>query len=257
MIVLLSPSKTLSFDDAPLVEQTSSPVFLADAEKLMKKVKKLNAKKLETLMRINPKLAAQTAAWAADWHVPFTPQNARSAAHCFKGAVYTGLDAQAWSSADFAYAQDHVRVLSGLYGVLKPLDMMQPYRLEMGLSWNVTPATPSLYAFWGTKIKDHIAAVSGGLIINLASKEYSKAGLPSAFDGRIITPIFKDWDNGVYKAKMAYAKQARGTLAKQIVQNRWTNPEDMKEFNGMGYAFHESLSTHDDWVFTRHTPTSK
>lgn len=257
MLVLLSPSKTLSFEDAPSVEHPSSPVFLTDAERLMKKVKRLSAKKLEGLMNVNPKLAAQTADWAAGWQTPFTASNARPAALCFKGAVYTGLSARTWSDADFTFAQDHVRLLSGLYGVLKPLDLMQPYRLEMGLNWNVSPTTPNLYAFWGSKIQQHVATASAGLIINLASKEYSKAALPPAFDGRIITPAFKDWDNGGYKAKMAYAKEARGTLAKHIVQNRWTNPEDMKAFDGMGYTFNESLSTQHDWVFTRHTPTTK
>lgn len=257
MLVLLSPSKTLSFEDAPSVEHPSSPVFLSDSEKLMNRVKKLSAKKLESLMCINPKLATQTAAWAAGWQTPFTTSNARPAALCFKGAVYTGLSARSWSDADFTFAQDHVRLLSGLYGVLKPLDLMQPYRLEMGLNWNVSSNTPNLYAFWGSKIQQHVASASGGLIINLASQEYSKAALPPSYDGRIITPAFKDWDNGVYKAKMAYAKQARGTLARHIVQKRWTYPEDMKAFNGMGYAFNESLSTHDDWVFTRHTPKTK
>lgn len=257
MIVLLSPSKTLSFEDAPSVEHPSSPVFLTDAERLMKKVKRLNANQLERLMNVNPKLAAQTAQWAGDWQTPFTTTNARPAALCFKGAVYTGLGARAWSEADFTFAQHHVRVLSGLYGVLKPLDLMQPYRLEMGLNWSITPTARNLYAFWGTKIQSQIASESGGLIINLASQEYSKAAIPRSFDGHIITPAFKDCDNGVYKAKMAYAKEARGTLARHIVQNRWKDPEEMKAFSGMGYAFNEALSTHHDWVFTRHTPATK
>lgn len=257
MVILLSPSKTLSFKDAPLVENSTIPIFLEASEKLMAKLKRLSAKKVEGLMSVNTSIAAQTVEWASAWNTPFSMVNARPAAHCFKGAVYTGLQARTWNEADRAFAQNHVRILSGLYGVLKPLDLMQPYRLEMGLKWNVTTKTNNMYAFWGDRIQQCIEAEANGLIINLASNEYSKAAIAKTYTGRVITPSFKELVGTEYKAKMAYAKEARGTMARLIVQNQWTNPEDLKQFTGMGYAYDPNLSSADDWVFTRDASTSK
>ncbi len=257
MLVLLSPSKTLSFEDAPLVDDSTVPEFLKASEKLMANLKGMSTKKVEGLMSVNPSIAAQTVEWASTWNTPFSKANARPAAHCFKGAVYTGLQARTWSDADRAFAQRHLRILSGLYGVLKPLDLMQPYRLEMGLRWNVTPKTSNLYAFWGNRIQQRIEADANGLIINLASNEYSKAAIAKSYAGRVITPAFKELVGAEYKAKMAYAKEARGTMARHIVQNQWTNPEDLKQFTGMGYAYTPNLSSADEWVFTRDASTSK
>ena len=257
MLVLLSPSKTLSFDDAPSAEHTSVPSFLEASEQLMAKLKRLSTKNVEGLMSVNPSIAAQTVEWASSWNTPFSPANARPAAHCFKGAVYTGLQARTWSDADRAFAQRHLRILSGLYGVLKPLDLMQPYRLEMGLKWAITSKTPNVYTFWGDRIQQRIEADADGLIINLASKEYSKAGIAKTYAGRVITPAFKELVGKEYKAKMAYAKEARGTMARHIFQKQWTNPEDLKQFTGMGYAYDPNLSSADDWVFTRDASTSK
>lgn len=257
MLVLLSPSKSLSFEDAPPAEECTAPVFLEASEKLMAKLKRLSAKKVEGLMSVNPSIAAQTVEWVSTWSAPFSTANARPAAHCFKGAVYTGLQARTWSDADRAFAQGHLRILSGLYGVLRPLDLIQPYRLEMGLKWNITPKTNNLYAFWGDRIQQCIEAEANGLIINLASNEYSKAAIAKTYTGRVITPAFKELVGTEYKAKMAYAKEARGTMARHIVQYQWTNPEDLKQFTGMGYAFDSNLSSADDWVFTRDASTSK
>ena len=223
----------------------------------MAKLKRMSAKKVEGLMNVNPSIAAQTVEWASTWSAPFSTANARPAAHCFKGAVYTGLQARTWSETDRAFAQAHLRILSGLYGVLKPLDLMQPYRLEMGLKWNITPKTNNLYVFWGDRIQQYIEAEANGMIINLASNEYSKAAIAKSYAGRVITPAFKELVGTEYRAKMAYAKEARGTMARYIVQNQWTNPEDLKQFTGMGYAYDPLLSSADDWVFTRDASTSK
>lgn len=223
----------------------------------MSKLKRLSVRQIENLMKVNPSIAAQAAEWFQAWEVPFTEANAKPAALCFKGAVYTGLDARSWSEEDLAHAQRHLRILSGLYGVLKPLDRMQPYRLEMGLKWSITPKTPNLYTYWGESIQREVATAADGLIINLASSEYSKAVLSKTYTGRVITPVFKELEGEAYKAKMAYAKEARGTMARHIVQYRWTVPESLKTFTGMGYAYHEALSTADEWVFTRDASKQK
>ena len=257
MLILLSPSKTLSFEDAPPVEDSTLPAFLEASEKLMAKLKRMSTKKVEGLMSVNPSIAAQTVEWASSWSTPFSEANARPAAHCFKGAVYTGLQARTWNDADRAFAQRQLRILSGLYGVLQPFDLMQPYRLEMGLRWPITSKTPNLYAFWGGRIQRRIETEANGLIINLASNEYSKAAIAKTYAGRVITPAFKELVSTEYKAKMAYVKEARGTMARHIVQNQWTNPEDLKQFTGMGYAYDPNLSSADDWVFTRDSSTSK
>ena len=257
MLVLLSPSKTLSFQDAPAAEFSEVPVFIEASDKLMDKLKRLNAKKIEGLMSVNAGIAAQTAEWARNWNVPFSTTNARPAAHCFKGAVYTGLRARTWSEADRAFAQQHLRILSGLYGILKPLDLIQPYRLEMGLKWDISAKIGNLYSFWGDRIRNQVESESDGLIINLASKEYSKSAISKDYEGRIITPAFKELVGTEYKAKMAYAKEARGTMARFIVQNQWTHPNDFKQFNGMGYSYNSALSTTDNWVFTRDVSTTK
>ena len=257
MLVLLSPSKTLSFADAPTVDDCTVPEFLEASVKLMGKMKRMSVRKVERLMSVNAGIAAQTVEWANNWDTPFSPANARPAAHCFKGAVYTGLQARSWGDADRVFAQGHLRILSGLYGVLKPYDLMQPYRLEMGLRWDITPKTSNLYAFWSDRIQQRIEADANGLIINLASNEYSKAAIAKSYAGRVITPAFKELVGTEYKAKMAYAKEARGTMARHIVQHQWTNPEDFKQFTGMGYAYDPNLSSADDWVFTRDASTSK
>lgn len=255
MIILLSPSKTISFEDAPAADCASVPVFLDDADFLMSKLKPLSARAIEKLMKVNPLLAAQTAEWCATWQAPFSEANAKPAAHCFKGAVYTGLDARAWSAEDRVFAQDRLIILSGLYGALRPFDLLQPYRLEMGLKWSPKRKTTSLYHYWGTRIQHHVARASEGLVINLASSEYSKAALGKDEGMRIISPEFKERVGDGFRAKMAYAKEARGAMARFLIQQRISNPEDLKEFNGMGYAFNPEQSDGDQWVFTRDTST--
>jgi hypothetical protein len=251
MIVILSPSKTMAFDEALDRSDGTEPIFKENAAELMKQLKPLSRANLEKLMSINQGLATLTAERIEQWSNQPISGTCKPAVNCFKGAVYTGLDAANWSSKDFAFAQKHVRILSGLYGVLRPLDRIQPYRLEMGLKWSPDAKTKDLYAFWSDKIQLAVAEASDGLIVNLASKEYAKAAIAKDTPLRIVTPEFKERVGNDFKAKMAYAKEARGCMAKYIIQKRVTNPGSLKSFQGMGYAFNSELSTGDQWVFTR------
>jgi hypothetical protein len=190
----------------------------------------------------------------AKWHTPFTPDNARQAVLAFKGDVYTGLDAQSFSEADFSFAQERLRILSGLYGLLRPLDLMQAYRLEMGRRVE-TARGRNLYEFWDTTITEGLNAQMKKLntpwLINLASNEYFKSVKPKALAGEIITPEFRDWKNGQYKMMGVYAKRARGQLSRYVIRNRLTDPEQLKAFAEDGYRFNEEMSAGNKWVFTR------
>jgi cytoplasmic iron level regulating protein YaaA (DUF328/UPF0246 family) len=192
----------------------------------------------------------------ANWHTPFTPENAKQALFAFKGDVYLGLDADRFSAADITFAQKHLRILSGLYGVLRPLDLMQPYRLEMGRKFASGKAN-SLYEFWGERLtqflNDELAQHKGKsrVLINLASNEYFNSIKPKALDASIITPVFKDFSGGKYKIVSFYAKKARGEMAAYIIQNRLKDPEALLNFDVNGYAFSAADSTPDSPVFLR------
>ncbi|MCW8828693.1 MAG: peroxide stress protein YaaA, partial [Gammaproteobacteria bacterium] len=206
------------------------------------------------LMAVSMKIAELNFERFEQWRTPFTPENAKQAALAFKGDVYTGLDAESFSAADFKFAQSHLRILSGLYGLLRPLDLMQPYRLEMGRKVD-TGRGKNLYEFWGDKITEglnrQMKNIKSPYLINLASSEYFKSVKPKRLDGEIITPEFKDWKNGQYKMMGVYAKKARGQLSRFVIQNRLTEPEAMKDFDVDGYVFNEELSSDSKWVFTR------
>lgn len=251
MLVLLSPSKTMASDEFPVKFAATQPSFLEDAGSLMKELKKLSVSEIASLMKVSQAIAEEAHERCANWESPFTDSNAKPAAYGFKGAVYTGLDTRSWSSEDMDFAQEHLRILSGLYGILAPKDYMQSYRLEMGLKWPNDDTTKNLYTFWGDKLQRRLQAETSGPIIDLASQEYSKAAQLKSMDRRIITPVFKDMVKGEYKALMAYAKEARGAMAKFIIQNRITDPDEMKGFGGMGYCWDQSLSSADTWLFTR------
>ena len=241
----------MSSDDPPKLLEPSQPQFMEHAKSLMTDLKKLDVKDIEALMKVSTAIAEQAQERCAEWDPPFTNENAKPAAVTFKGAVYTGLNARSWSAEDMEFAQGHLRILSGLYGLLRPKDLMQPYRLEMGLKWPNTEAIKNLYAFWGNQLEKTISAKASGVVVNLASHEYSKAGHLKSMDSRVITPIFKDLVKGEYKALMAYAKEARGSMANFIIQNRITEPEEIKGFVGMGYRWDSSLSDANTWLFTR------
>src|SRR5690554_3483363 len=253
MLMIISPAKTLDYDSPLATETYTQPDFLDDACELIDQLKALEPHQVSNLMSISDKLGQLNAERFRTWHTPFTPDNARQAILAFKGDVYTGLDAESFSEQDFAFAQKHLRILSGLYGLLKPLDLMQPYRLEMGTR-SENQRGKDLYAFWGIKITDalnQLLASDDKVLVNLASNEYFKSVQKKHLDARLVTPQFKDWKNGQYKMISFYAKKARGLMCRYAIQNRITQADDLKGFNLEGYYFSEEQSDNNNWVFLR------
>ncbi|MEZ4886103.1 MAG: peroxide stress protein YaaA [Chitinophagales bacterium] len=255
MLTLLSPAKTLDFEKEPVIDTYSQAAMLQNTEYLIKKIRRLSIKQIENLMNISENLADLNHQRYANFHTPFTPQNAKQAVLAFKGDVYIGLDAESFSTEDFEFAQNHLRILSGLYGLLRPLDLIQAYRLEMGTKLKVTPTKDNLYKYWDAqitkKINEILETQKEQVVVNLASNEYFKAVKPKLVKGRILTPIFKDFKNGEYKIISFFAKKARGSMARYIIQNRITHLDDIKAFNTEGYCYKEQLSKENEWVFTR------
>ncbi len=207
-------------------------------------------------MGISDKLGQLNAERFRTWHTPFTPDNARQAVLAFKGDVYTGLDAERFSEKEFEIAQKRLRILSGLYGVLKPLDLMQPYRLEMGTKFE-NRRGKDLYAFWGSKVTDELNRLlkaDDGVLVNLASNEYFKSVRKKDLEGRLVTPQFKDWKNGQYKIISFYAKKARGLMARYVIKERITHPDGLKDFTYQGYRYSAEHSKPDSLVFLREHP---
>ncbi|MCS2160843.1 peroxide stress protein YaaA [Scandinavium sp. H11S7] len=255
MLILISPAKTLDYQsDLPTARYTH-PELLDYSQQLISVARKLSAPQIGKLMSISDKLADLNATRFHDWHPDFTPQNARPAILAFKGDVYTGLQAEEFSEADFDFAQQHLRMLSGLYGVLRPLDLMQPYRLEMGIRLENAKGK-DLYHFWGeiitNKLNEALKAQGDDTVINLASDEYFRAVKPKVLQGKIIKPVFLDEKNGKFKVISFYAKKARGLMSRYIIENRLTKPEQMKEFDSEGYFFDEAASGDSELVFKRH-----
>jgi len=254
MLILLSPAKALDYQTPPHVATHTMPAFLKQSEGLIKQLRKLSPADIANLMDLSDQLALLNFNRYADWHLPFTPENAKQAVLAFDGDVYDGLAARTMSADDLDFAQQHVRILSGLYGILKPLDLMQPYRLEMGTKF-ANKAGKDLYAFWGETLLDTINAELDAMphpvAINLASEEYFKAALGRKFKGRLIQPVFEDWKNGKYKIISFYAKRARGLMTRYAVLNRLTDPEALKGFDSDGYAFAAEASDDKTWVFRR------
>lgn len=252
MITLLSPAKTLDYESEIPQLETSSPAFIEDADYLNNKLKKLSSRKIAKLMNLSTDLAELNYERYQSFQTPFNDDNARPAIYAFKGDVYTGLDAGSLSGKDISFAQEHVRILSGLYGLLKPLDLMQPYRLEMGTSFAVTPKKKNLYAYWDKKITEKLnAEIKDETVINLASAEYFKVVKPKLLNAKVITPQFLDAKGGEYKMIGFFAKKARGMMTRYIIKNRIDSPEELKGFNLEGYNYNESLSEEDKPVFTR------
>jgi len=253
MLMIISPAKTLDYESPLATETYTQPDYLDDACELIDQLKDLEPHQVSNLMSISDKLGQLNAERFRTWHTPFTPDNARQAILAFKGDVYTGLDAESFSEDDFAFAQQHLRMLSGLYGLLKPLDLMQPYRLEMGTKFE-NKRGKDLYAFWGrklTKALNELLAADDKVLVNLASNEYFKSVQKKDIDGRLVTPQFKDWKNGQYKMISFYAKKARGLMCRYAIQNRITQADDLKGFNLEGYYFSEEQSDNNNWVFLR------
>ena len=254
MLILVSPAKTLDFETPTNVRTATQPVFLDESALLIDELQKLSAKKLSTLMSISPKLGELNKQRFGDWHRPFTKRNAKQAVLAFKGDVYAGLDAESFSESELKFAQEHLRILSGLYGVLRPLDLMQPYRLEMGTRF-ANQRGKNLYDFWGDDItvvlNKQLKSLHADTVINLASNEYFKAVNRKLLAANIISPAFRDLSNGQYKMISFYAKKARGQMAAWIIKNALTDPAQLKKFNAAGYRYNADLSKPDTPTFTR------
>jgi len=252
MLVVISPAKTLDFETPARTNIASTPGFLEDSQVLVERMRELAPADIAKLMKISDKLAVLNSTRYETWSLPFTPANAKQALLAFKGDVYTGLDAETLTPQQDEYAQQHLRILSGLYGVLKPLDLMQPYRLEMGTKLS-NKRGKDLYQFWGDKITNSLNAEPGqnDVLINLASNEYFKSVQPKNLNARIITPVFKDTKNGVQKIISFYAKKARGLMVRYMIDNKVDHAEALKDFDVAGYQFEANQSSKDEWVFTR------
>ena len=254
MLILISPAKTLDYQSPLATQRYTQPALLDQAQTLIKTARKLSDAQIASLMSISDKLASLNATRFHDWQPNFTPENARQAILAFKGDVYTGLQAETFSDEDFSFAQAHLRMLSGLYGVLRPLDLMQPYRLEMGTKLE-NPCGKNLYEFWGDTIaktlNDALAGQGDDIVINLASDEYGKAGDLKTLRARVIKPVFLDEKNGVYKVISFYAKKARGLMSRFIIENRLTNAEQLQRFDSEGYRYDAAASDDNTLVFKR------
>jgi len=254
MLIVISPAKNLDFDTPVPVKKHTKAGFLDDSQALIDDLQKLAPHDISNLMGISDKLGTLNFDRFQEWSLPFTKSNARQAVFAFKGDVYVGLDAYGFSDEDAAFAQDHLRILSGLYGLLKPLDLMQAYRLEMGTKF-ANARGKDLYAFWGDTItkalNKQVKKAGSQILVNLASNEYFKSVQAKQLDAEIITPVFKDKKNGTYKIISFFAKKARGRMSAYIIKNRITDANDIKAFDWDGYSFSDGLSSEREWVFTR------
>lgn len=253
MLTVISPAKTLDFDTPPGTSEFSQPEYLVQSALLIEQLSQYSASEIASLMKLSDKLAILNQTRYQAWQYPFTPDNAKQAILAFKGDVYTGLDADSLDKQKHQFAQRHLRILSGLYGLLKPLDLIQPYRLEMGTKIQNSRGK-DLYQFWGSQLRNAIeteSAFADGVLINLASNEYFKALEAKNLKARIINPVFKDWKNGQYKMISFYAKKARGLMSRYIIDHNIDEPEQIKSFDSEGYYYKANMSKENDWVFVR------
>lgn len=254
MLIVISPAKTLDYESTINTSKHSMPDFVSDSAELVERLRELAPPDIERLMGISPKLADLNFGRYLNWSKKANKDNARQAIFAFKGDVYTGLQAENLSEDDLVYAQEHLRILSGLYAVLKPLDLMQPYRLEMGTRLE-TGRGKNLYEFWGNKPTDALNAqlksLETGTLVNLASNEYFKSINLDELKAEVVTPVFKDYKNGKYKIISFFAKKARGLMSAWIIRNRIETKADLKKFDVDGYRFNEAASQGNDLVFLR------
>jgi cytoplasmic iron level regulating protein YaaA (DUF328/UPF0246 family) len=250
MLLVISPAKTLDYS-SPQATSFTLPDFPTEIKDLVGVLKKKSAPQLAELMHLSEPLAALNEERYQSFTDTFTPENAKQALMAFKGDVYTMMDVAEYSEADLAFAQQHLRILSGLYGLLKPLDLIQPYRLEMGTRLKTTKGD-SLYAYWGSKISKALnEAGKGQTLVNLASQEYFKAVDQKTLSLPVVNIHFKEFKDGKYQVLGLFAKQARGRMSNFVIKNRLTDPEQLKTFHEAGYEFAERLSSATDWVFVR------
>ena len=254
MIIILSPAKTLDFEN-PAVEKTcTEPEFLSLSKNLIAGLSKMSNEEISKLMGISDKLAALNSQRYKSWNVKHESKNSKQAILAFKGDVYEGMKAWDYTKQDFTYAQKNLRLLSGLYGLLRPLDLIQPHRLEMGTVYS-NPAGKDLYSFWGErlnkKLNEECKSSGSNYLINLASQEYFKATQPKKLEMEVISPVFKDEKNGKFKIISFYAKKARGMMSSYLIRNQVETLEGIRAFNDQGYQFESSESTNLQPVFLR------
>jgi len=254
MLIVLSPAKSLDYKTPFKVKTTTLPEFVTESAKLITELKKLSPQDLANLMGLSDQLAALNVGRYQDWSKKFTEENSKPAIYAFNGDVYEGFDVQTLNAKALDFAQNHLRILSGLYGALRPLDLMQPYRLEMGTAFKNIRGK-DLYAFWGERVTDSLKKLleqeKKPVLLNLASEEYFKVLQPKSLGCPVISPVFQDGKDGKYKIISFYAKRARGLMARYVVENRITDPEDLKGFNLDGYKYFASESKLDKPLFRR------
>jgi len=250
MIVLISPAKTLDYSTTD-IGLTSKPAFQKETKELVSILKKKSSKAIKSLMQVSDNIARLNEERFHQFDDEFTTENSKQALLAFKGDVYTHIDVDSFSEEEYAFAQEHLRILSGLYGLLRPMDLIQPYRLEMKTKLK-NKKGKDLYGFWGNKIADAInEAAKGAPVINLASKEYFKSVNKKALKSRVIEVLFKEFKDDSYKNIGIFSKQARGMMTDFIIKNKIDNPEELKTFDKGGYEFAANKSNADEWVFVR------
>ncbi|QWD99166.1 peroxide stress protein YaaA [Polynucleobacter sp. MG-5-Ahmo-C2] len=254
MLIVLSPAKSLDYKTPVQVKAPTLPEFVSESAKLIADLKKLSPQDLAKLMGLSDPLAALNVGRYRDWSKKFTEENSKPAIYAFDGDVYDGFDVKTLNAKAVDFAQDHIRILSGLYGALRPLDLMQAYRLEMGTAFNNIRGK-DLYAFWGSRVTDSLKKIlekqKKPALLNLASEEYFKVLQAKDLDCPVISPVFQDAKDGKYKIISFYAKRARGLMARYVVENRITDPADLKSFHLDGYKYFAAESKLDKPVFRR------
>jgi cytoplasmic iron level regulating protein YaaA (DUF328/UPF0246 family) len=254
MLIVLSPAKTLDFESPIKVNKTTEPDFIPRSAELISTLRTMPPAQIGSLMSISDSLAQLNVARYASWSKKFTPDNSRPAMLAFDGDVYEGLDARSLNARQLDWAQKHLRILSGLYGLLRPLDLMQPYRLEMGTRL-ATKRGKDLYAFWGDQItealNESLTVAKAQALVNLASEEYFKSVKPAKLDRPVITPVFEEWKGGGYKIVSFFAKRARGLMARYAIEHKLTKPEQLKDFDSEGYGFDAKASNEARWIYRR------
>lgn len=254
MLMVVSPAKTLDFEPQSLYKTETKPELLSQAKQLIAQLRELSPKQLSKLMGISDNLAAGVHEYVASWKAKYNAVDAKQAILAFRGDVYQGLDADSFKAKDFEFAQQHLRILSGLYGVLRPLDLMQGYRLEMGTKLKGDHGA-DLYDFWGDRIaktlSKALAEQGDDVLVNLASNEYFKAANANSIDCRVITPVFKDRKGDDYRVISFFAKKARGMMARHVIRERVRDESGLLKFRMWGYKYNRGLSSEDEPVFTR------
>ena len=259
MLITLSPSKGQDFETPALSKTYSKPQALKDSELLIKELRKIRRQDIQQLMSVSENIAKLNTDRYKSFKTPFTPKNAKQAIFAFKGDVYSGIDIEEYSEADLDYAQNHLRILSGLYGCLRPLDLIQPYRLEMKTKLHNVRGE-NLYQFWGDRITDELNKAlekqKQPVLVNLASNEYFKSVRPKQLNGRLLNINFKETRDGKTRVVAIFAKRARGMMTDYILRNRIEKPKDIKKFRQGGYRFRKELSDDKQWTFERPQPPS-